>query len=172
MARTHLVTFYAPGAFLAEDFSFEVSEWSIGEALALVPKCGLKPYAFQFATNITADPVPDGEGGTLAVLPREVSKSGMHYLGGELLTYDQLRRDGDPHYVTMLSNMSGNRWPVVIRNRTHQPFNEEDCIVDNHGQVVRRGDDADLMSYRAEALAGFDQELVEFRTKWNLETAR
>lgn len=51
---------------------------------------------------------------------------------------------------------------VIIENtnswRFTGPFGEKDVIVDENGEVIRRGDDADLVEYRAKMDKQKDEE--------------
>jgi len=169
--RRHYVVYSSPGTFVDEETSREVAAWDVEAAAAgaadVTERHGAKPYGFQFVTVLVADPIPDGEGGTLAVEPREVARSGMHFLGGTLLTLDSIRQRADPRDSILISNMEGNDWPVVVENnnswRTVRPFGEEDCIVVD-GRVVRCGDEPKLVEYRRRKIEERRAELERLRT--------
>lgn len=160
--KRHTVTFYSPGTFCSESSTKHISAWDPVEAVRLAKgineRYNAKPFGFRFSTSIIADPVPDGEGGYIEVPPKEVESSGLMYLGGTLIRYDDV-----PEKESILrSNMRCNNHPIVIENRNswrHTSFFEEDCcIVNEQGAIIRRGDDPDLVAYRAAKKAEFDAE--------------
>jgi len=122
-----------------------------------------KPYGFVFETLVTAEDVPDGEGGTLRVEPKRVARSGVHFLGGRLETYTEVVERNDPKEEILRSNMRGNeQWIVCINTNSYRstlPFDEEDYIVDAQGKIVERGNDPKHVAYRAEQLAKRKAEL-------------
>jgi hypothetical protein len=133
--RKIFVEFFSPGTFYDESSQREIPSKDIAAAVemanGITERYNAKPYGFKFVTCICADPIPDGEGGTIAVPPKEVE-----------------RRE-----TTILrSNMRCNREPVVVENsnsfRHTAFFCEDQCIVDASGKIVRRGNDADLVEYR------------------------
>lgn len=179
MPREHRVTFDSPGSFFAESRTLPIESWSPALAVALadgiVERYGAKPYGFRFSTLLTADPVPDGEGGTLKVEPKEVAQSGTHFLGGEVLTFDQLVARDDPKESILRSNMQSNDWPLVLENnnpwRSVQPFPEDACVVDAAGEVIIRGDAPEYRAYREQKAAEWKAELEAQRAEWAKRSA-
>lgn len=173
--RKHYVTFLSPGTFVSEETRRPVASHSVSEAVgaahSVTERHGAKPYAFYFTTVLAADPVPDGEGGLLRVEEREVFRSGVHYLGGKLLTLDDLEARGDPSLRILVSNMKANNWPIVVENNNSfvvvRPFEEGDLIVNAHpdhavrarGDILRRGDESELVAYRARKFAEYHDAL-------------
>lgn len=159
--RKHQVTFYSPGTFVSEATTRDIDSWDTAKAVEMseqiTERYGARPYGFVFSTHIVADDVPDGEGGTLKVQPKTVEKSGIHFLGGRLETYDDVVARNDDKENILRSNMRNNEhWVIVINDNSYRstlPFNEEDCIVNASGLVVQRGDDSKLVAYRTEQLA-------------------
>lgn len=159
--RKHYVTFVSPGTLFAEMTSKPIDAWDIKQALALekgtIERYGAKPFGFYFSTRLVVDPVPDGEGGTLNVEPREVERSGMHFLADaghwSLHSYDELERVGSKETEILRSNMRGNGWPIVFESRRSfrctQPFEERDVVVDDKtGDILVRGDEPEKRAYR------------------------
>jgi len=169
--RKHYVEFFSPGSFVSESRCKPIDSWDVAAAEAMadtiLERYNAKPYGFRFKTRIVAEPVPDGAGGTLEVLPKTVDQSGMHYLGGTLLRYDDL--EGDPKMEIARSNMRCNRHPIIIRNNNswmfHGEFEEGDCIVEG-GKVTTRGDDPELVEYRRRKNAEFQAELERDMAKY------
>jgi hypothetical protein len=165
--RKHQVTFYSPGTLFSESSTHDIESWDTVKAVELaetvLARYNAKPYGFVFETIIVAEDVPDGEGGTLKVQSKSVEKSGIHFLGGRLETYDDVVARNDDKENILRSNMRSNEmWVIIINDnsfRSTLPFNEEDYIVNARGIVVQRGDDSKFVSYRAEQLAKRKTEL-------------
>jgi len=159
--RKHFVEFFSPGTFQAEYSTRSIPSWSIAKAIKLSKKVierhGAKPYGFQFVTCICADPIPDGEGGKLKVVSKEVKRSGMHYLGGEILKFDDVPNTKENKILR--SNMECNDMPVLVVNNNSwkwtAEFKKDDVVVDEKGVIVRRGNDKDIMAYRREKIREF-----------------
>lgn len=155
--RQHHVTFCSPGTLFDEQTTELIQEWDVQVATlraeAIVERYNARPFGFFFTTVITAAPVPDGEGSTLEVLPREVARSGMHYLGGKIVTIDEIQAQNDGGDEILLWNMQRNNIPIVIvvENgfKITRAFGEWDVVVDATGTIVERGDTAERKAYRA-----------------------
>lgn len=177
--RQHYVTFYSPGTFVSETTTKEIDSWDTHKAATMAKKIseryGARPYAFRFSTAVTRPPVPDGEGGTLRVEGRQVEQSGLHYISGEILTYDQVVSRNSPRDSILLSNMRGNRWPIVVETRspyisTH-PLEASDSVVDSSGALVARGDDARWAEYRAIKVGEWDRETEDELRRFRARTS-
>lgn len=159
--RKHQVTFYSPGTFVSESTTMDIESWDTAKAVEMSEKIkeryNARPYAFVFTTLLVSDDVPDGEGGKLKVEPKQVERSGLHFLGGRLETYDDVLARKDDKESILLSNMRNNEsWIICINDNSFRstiPFGEEDCIVNARGLIVQRGDDSKFVGYRAEQLA-------------------
>jgi len=154
--KKHYVIFYSPGTFLSEESSKEISSWDTVEAVQLSKdiqeRYGAKPFGFRFTTCIAHEDIDDGEGGKLKVESREVAKSGIHYLGGSIITIQEVHERNDPSESILLRNMECSRQAVLVENRNSYRhtgfFYEDDCIVNDMGAIIRRGNDEDLMALR------------------------
>jgi hypothetical protein len=126
--REKRVTYYLPGTFFSEDTTRPIDD---GPGLVERAATQAPPGAFCFTiqTVIASPPVPDGEGGTLAVVPKVVNRSGRYYLGGRLYDLDGVMALGG--HDTLLSNMRGNGWARVIQTRSGnwQPFEAGDSLL-------------------------------------------
>lgn len=135
-------------------------------ARSIVERYGATPYGFRFETRIVADPIPDGQGGTLHVESKVVATSGMFYLDGTVETFDEIESRADPREEILRSNMRINGWPLVCKitrsYRTTRTFEEADVVVSNDGEIVARGDDPKHVEYRRATTARWDAE-------WNAE---
>jgi hypothetical protein len=127
--REKRVTYYLPGTFFAEDTTRPIADGPdlVERACVAAPE---HAFCFELLTVLVADPIPDGEGGTLTVLPRTVEKSGRYYLGGEV--FDERGVEAAGGHGALLVNMRGNGWARVIRTRlgNWQPFTDEDTLLD------------------------------------------
>jgi hypothetical protein len=162
--RKHYVTFMSPGTLFAEMTTVAIDSWDVAAAsrmaAGIVERHGAKPYGFVFSTRVEHAPVPDDEGGMLQVEGREVEKSGVHFLGGVIETFDDIDQRNDDKERVLRSNMRLNGYPLVVVNRnsymsTH-PFEEDDCIVAG-GEVVHRGRDEPWASYRHRKLEEWEK---------------
>lgn len=160
--REIFARFYSPGTLFAETSERRLETGTLEEAVqaakSVKERHGATPYGFDLITKIVAPPVPDGEGGTLSVQPKEVDRKGRFYLGGKLLMYEDAE-DGS----IMASNMRCNRYPICIENtnsyRFTYYFEEGDAIVDpDTGKILRRGDEEDLVAYCARKCAEWDAD--------------
>lgn len=155
--REHRVTFYSPGTLFAEHTTHEIASWdpklAAEMAGSVVERYGATPYAFRFSTVIVHEPVADGEGGTLDVVPKQIATSGLYLLGGKLETLDEVEARDDPKEEILRSNMRCNEQFIVCVNRENRyrsciPFGPEDVLCDRKGNVVERGIDPEHVEYR------------------------
>lgn len=159
--RKHQVTFYSPGTLFSESSTYDIDSWDTAKAVELsekvIERYGAKPYGFAFETIITAKDIPDGEGGTLKVQSKLAEKSGIHFLGGRLETYDDVVGRNDKKESILRDNMRFNdMWIVCVNDnswRSTLPFDENCRIVDVTGKIVERGDDPKYVAYRKEKTA-------------------
>lgn len=121
----HMVTFWLPGSFFSEDTAAEIPERTIAAAVAVAPDAA---YAFQFFDSPVVDFEFDAE--RFAVLPVPQNKSGTYYLGGQVYTLDEVK-GMLPAENTLIGNMEGNGWPVVIKSPNGRwfPFEPGDQLV-------------------------------------------
>ena len=169
--RQNFVTFYSPGTFVSECGSQPCESWDIREAVQRAKKVkeryGATPYGFRFESRIVADPVSDGEGGTLAVQPKTVKESGTHFLGGTLLTLREVEARNQDDERILRSNMRHS--PIVCVNtnsyRSTLPFEEGDILLDDKGNIIERGNDPKHVAYRAEVAAMVKAENDEWLRK-------
>jgi hypothetical protein len=124
-------------------------------ACGVVERYGARPYAFYFSTLLMAPDVPDGRGGFLRVEPREIARSGLHFMNGKVLTLADVEARAEPSSDVLCNNMRWS-WPIVCETgngfRHVAPFKEADVLVDASGAVVERGDTEERRAYRASVL--------------------
>jgi hypothetical protein len=144
--RQDFVVFMSPGSFYDETTSMPIETRDTAKMVELskgiVERYGATPYGFRFETRIVAEPVPDGEGGTLTVPSKTVESSGNYYLGGELKTYYEVR-DEKPDSI-LASNMQSNDGMEIVWTRPGfgaRVFGPQDFVVsDETGEILKRGD--------------------------------
>lgn len=167
--QKHYVIFNSPGTMFAEQSSREIDSWSPELACRLAKETnerhGAKPYGFRFETRLVADPVSDGQGGTLDVQPKTVAKSGMYFITGKILRLDEIPETQENSILR--SNMRSNGYPVVIENtnswKSTNPFESGDFLVDWDGKVLVKGSSPELEDYRREKISEREKELASYR---------
>ena len=159
--RKHFVTFMSPGTFVAEQTTKEIGEWDPIAAMRMATEIreryNAKPYGFRFETRIVHDPIDNGEGGKLEVRDTTIKRSGMHYINGAIVKYDDAA--DKPHWRVLSDNMRDNAWPLAVEMRNGfrwtAPFEEEDVIVNADGITMARGSDPEHTEYRTKVLAAW-----------------
>ena len=124
MTEKHFVTFLSPGTFVSETTTKEIDSWSVDLAMRMArdikERHGATPYGFRFETKAS-----DGWE------PRTVKSSGIYYLGGTLLTIDDVP-DTD-EIKTLRWNMKNNDIETVIENtnswKVTMPFNKSKDVL-------------------------------------------
>ncbi len=99
----------------------------------------------------------------MEIPPKEVSRKGRYFLGGELFHYEEVvELEGEK--LIWASNMRCNRDPicVVVTNgfKSTQIFREQDSIV-NTGTVLRRGNGPESVAYRASKIEEWDRRSAQ-----------
>jgi len=130
--------FLSPGTLFSEQRRIEIESRDLVKLAAyakagVVERHGAKPYGFRFE---------DGNGKAL---------TGVHWLTGRVVRYDDV--PDDKEHQLMRSNMCDPECCVVVENtnsyRFTGEFGEEDILIDWEGNVLCRGNDADIVAYRA-----------------------
>lgn len=121
MMQKHFVTFLCAGGFFPEDFSYEVSEWSIEvakEHMDTPSFRGNPPYCFYFTTSRREDD---------EFTPKQVARSKKYYINGKVYQLDEI-----PVEMEILrSNISQYNPPMAIKCRSGnwQPFETGDQVI-------------------------------------------
>lgn len=127
--KRNFVIFFSPGTFMAEESERPIATWDVPTAVTIsrtiTERYGAKPYGFCFITRSR----------TAKELNSRVEKqSPMYYLGGTVLTLQDVESRNDPRDHILLSNMRNNGWDRVIQNdnslRWTQPLEPTDVVLD------------------------------------------
>jgi hypothetical protein len=129
LIEKHFVTFFSPGTFVAETSSLEIESWDIERAKELArgvkERYGAVPYGFRFSTRSRSENDLDSH---------ETNQSPMYYLGGEILTLDQIKERNDPKDRILIINMESNGWDRIVVNHNSyawtQPLEDTDVVLD------------------------------------------
>lgn len=115
------VEFSMSGFFFSESTSRMVDNLSREEIVALAPSNAFAMRTYQVAQGKVAV----GHGGKKKVSTEPFNRSPLTYLGGRVVTLDQLKAEGAGEIL--IANMECNGWPFVIQCRTGnwQPFDPE-----------------------------------------------
>jgi len=123
------VEFYSPGTFVSETTKKEIEKEDVQLAVKMSKKIserhGAKPYGFRFVTYSRKSNELDS---------KQTKASGMYYLGGKVMTLEQVKAKKDPKDKILISNMEGNGFKRIIENcnsyKITLPLNDEDVVLD------------------------------------------
>ena len=129
MKEKHFVIFFSPGTFVAEQTRQPIKSWSVPTAIKMSRDIKERhcatPYGFCFTTRARNDNELDS---------KEVKRSCMYYLGGEVMTLEQVEKRNDPKDRILISNMRGNGYEKIIINTNSwkwtQPLEEGDVVLE------------------------------------------
>ncbi len=127
--QQHFVTFYSPGTMVSEETTQPIDSWDVEKATAwassVVERHGATPFGFQFSTRGRGDD---------DLVSREVKRSGMYYLGGTVLTLDEVEARDDPKDAILIANMRCNNYERIVENnnswKATRPLNIDDVVLD------------------------------------------
>lgn len=126
--KANFVIFFSPGTFVAESSMKPIDSWDVNKAMEMArsikERYNATPYGFQFITKERKDDELDS---------KEVKRSNMYYLGGTILTLEEIKQKNNPSDRTLISNMECNGWDRVIENNNSwkwtQPLNKDDAVL-------------------------------------------
>jgi hypothetical protein len=126
--KKHFVVFYSPGTLVSETTEKPIASWDVEKAKkmarAIKERHGATPYGFRFSTR---------ERKATELDSKETKYSGMYYLGGRILTLEDVKREM-PKEETLIWNMTNNHIKKIIINdnswRTMQAFGKGDKLVE------------------------------------------
>lgn len=136
--QKHFVTFYSPGTFVHEETTRPIEEWNVEEAVemskSITERYGATPFGFQFTTRARKHDELDS---------KEIAESPMYYLGGEVLTLDDVKRRNDPDDKILISNMECNGWMRIVENnnsyRITLPLTAGDVVLPSPAASLKKG---------------------------------
>ena len=123
----HFVTFYSPGTFIAEETTKEIDSWNTEKAVQMskdiIERYDAHPYAFVFTTRENI----------YSLDSHEIDRSNLYYLGGNILTLEQLKTDNSLDNRTLIRNMECNGYDRVIQTSKGwiwtQPLRDVDVVL-------------------------------------------
>lgn len=126
--KRHFVTFLSPGSFTSEQTTNPIETWDVPTAVEMskniTERYGATPYAFYFTTRERGDEDLDS---------KITKTSATHYLGGKVLTLQQVEELNDPKLNILIQNMRSNKWDKVIMNNNSwswtQPLKRGDVVL-------------------------------------------
>ena len=127
--KKHFVEFLSPGTFVSEVTQKDIDKWDVDVATEMVAKIkerhGATPYGFRFITRSRK----------ANELDSKITKtSGVYYLGGNVLTLEDVKARKDPKDKTLIWNMEVNKIERVIENtnswKVTMPLNKDDTVLE------------------------------------------
>ena len=127
--QKHFVVFSSPGTFVHEETTKEIDSWDVGKAIAMskeiTERYGSKPFGFRFITRSRKDNELDS---------KQIDQSGMYFLGGRIMTVEEVEDEDNPDNQILIQNMRTNNIDRVVRNdnswRVYLPMGESDTLLD------------------------------------------
>ena len=105
------VKFLSAGTFVHEETVQETESWNVNQAVemsrSIRERHGATPFGFYFFTRTRNEEDLDS---------KISASSGLYYLGGEILTLQEVKDRKDPKDSILISNMECNRWDKIIIN--------------------------------------------------------
>lgn len=109
--KKHFVKFFFPGMIVAEGTTKPIESWDVDKAVEMSKDIkepyNALPYGFCFVTRERQDNELDS---------REVARSGVYFLGGEVFTIEDIEQRNDPGDKILLSNMKSDGWDRIVVN--------------------------------------------------------
>ena len=127
--KKHFVTFLSPGSFVAEQTTKEIESWDAGLSTkmseSITERYNAKPYGFYFTTRSRNIDELDS---------KEIKRSHTYYLGGKILTLEEIENRNAPNDSILISNMKCNNYDRVIENtngwKWTQPLEKDDIVIE------------------------------------------
>lgn len=126
--KAHFVEFYSPGTMFAETTQAPVSSWNVDEAMKMAEgvreRHGATPYGFCFITREREDHELDS---------KESKRSNFYFLGGVVLSLQEVIDRNDPNDKCLISNMKSHKHEKVVINTNSwkwvQPLRKDDVVL-------------------------------------------
>lgn len=127
--QQHYIEFYSPGTFVCETNLVACSAWDIEDAKriasSIMQRHGARPFGFRFITRERSEEELDA---------KRVAQSPLYYLGGQILTLEDIEARGDPRDHLLLANMRNMGIHKIVENRNSYLFTgalaEGDVVLD------------------------------------------
>lgn len=125
--KKHFVTFMSPGTFVSESTTKPIDKWDVDRAVEMAKEIKERynalPYGFYFTTRKRVGKEFDSH---------ESDRGNMYFLGGDILTLEDVVNRKDPKDRILISNMKGNNYDRVIVNKNSWMVTlplEDDAVV-------------------------------------------
>ena len=126
--KKHFVHFQSPGTLFSEETRKEIDSWDVDKAVKMskeiTERYNATPYGFYFTIRERKENELDS---------KEIKRSQHYFLGGEILTLDQVKEKNDPNDRILISNMECNNYDRVIVNQNSWkctlPLSENDVVL-------------------------------------------
>lgn len=127
--QKHFVTFYSPGTIVPEETTMPIDAWNVERAVVvageIVERHAARPYCFRFTTRARSDTDLDS---------KVADRSPFYYLGGRVMTQDEVLAGTDPAEETLRFNVRVNDIKRIIVNENSWRFtgrlNDDDVVLD------------------------------------------
>jgi hypothetical protein len=123
----HFVEFYSPGTFIPESTTLPIDSWIVDKAVEMshhiVERHSACPFGFRFSTRTREENDFDS---------KVTNTSPMHYLGGKIVTTEEVLAGTDPAEEILRKNVEYNDIKRLIINTNSWKFTaklEDDDIV-------------------------------------------
>lgn len=136
------ITFYSPGTMISETNVLDIYGSDINsiikkatqESTKITQRYGATPYMFRI----------DGDSKNYFLPHNKVE------------LYNEIKQRNDPKNSILISNMKYNHWKAILTTtkgwKSSQPFNDEDCLLNENGEIILRGYEADINFIRTKKL--------------------
>lgn len=126
--KKHFVTFRSPGTFLSEETTKEIETWDVTKAQKMAEEIKERhnavPYGFYFTTRERKENALDSE---------RTAQSGMYYLGGTIMTLEEVKARNNPDDAILICNMENNNIAKIVVNtnswKSTMPLRDEDVVL-------------------------------------------
>jgi len=134
------ITYYSPGTFVSESTTIEIEGNDIGEIISkatmesknIIERHNASPYCFS------------------------VDDVNYYLPHNKVELLSDIKNRKDPADRILISNMESNKWNAVMVStvgwKSTHPFCENDCLVNENGDIILKGFEADIRIIREKKL--------------------
>lgn len=127
--KKHFVQFLSPGTFVSEITQKDIDSWDVEQAKvmahAIKERHNATPYGFRFITRERKENELDSS---------VTQTSNVYYLGGRVLTLEDVKARNDSKDSTLIWNMEANKIDRVIENtnswKVTMPLEKDDVVLE------------------------------------------